>query len=163
MFNFLKKHREKLLLQKKTQEYIETARVAAHAVVAEQHEDLRLRSEENGWLLTYLENPEYHGILLSLELQYLFGYFEEYSKGYKYPTTPEDRTLVHIIDWLMHYRKYDLDDARGEVFSLRELKNEGDTLFESIAKRGREAYIGIEHADFFNILKAFNENTDMKA
>lgn len=153
MFKFFKRRQESSEDSDKSKEYLESARGAAHKVVSTQHEDLRLRSEQNQELSEYLADPENHTLLLSLELQYLSGYFEEYAQEYEFPTTPEERASLHIIDWLIHYRGYNLNDARGEAVSLRQMKDENDRLFESIAHRGREAFAGSERADFYDILR----------
>jgi len=163
MFKFIRKRKQISEGRKKGKDYLESARDSAHRIVATQHEDLRIRSEENKKLSAFLADPENHSILLSLELQYLSGYFEEYAKEYDYPTTPEERASLHIIDWLMHFRKYNLDQARSEAISLREMKDEEDKLFESIKNRGKEAYTGNNRADFFDILRALKLNIERKA
>jgi len=163
MFKFIRKRKQLADERRKRSEYLESAREAAHRIVATQHEDLRIRSEENDELSVFLADPENHSVLLSLELQYLAGYFEEYAKAYDYPTTPEERALLHIIDWLMHYRKYNLDEARGEAVSLCEMKDEEDKLFQSIKNRGKEAHEGNDRADFFDILRALKTELEPNA
>lgn len=163
MFEFIKKRRKISEEKKQRNEYMKSARESAHRIVATQHKDLRIRSEENDDLAAFLADTENHSVLLSLELQYLSGYFESYAKEYDYPTTPEERASLHIIDWLMYYRKLDLDQARIEAISLREMKDEDDKLFESIKNRGKEAYAGSSRADFFDVLKALKIDIEPKA
>jgi len=163
MFEFIRNRRKISEEKKERNEYLKSARESAYRIVATQHEDLRIRSEENDNLAVFLADSENHSVLLSLELQYLSGYFESYAKEYDYPTTAEERASLHIIDWLMYYRKLDLDQARIEAISLREMKNEDDELFKSIKNRGTEAYAGSSRADFFDILRALKVDIEPKA
>ncbi|MDP3262451.1 MAG: hypothetical protein U1E06_07880 [Tabrizicola sp.] len=79
-------------------------------------------------------------ILLSFELQFLWGVFHEFVQTKPLPTNGYDRILLHTIDWLVNERGYGFEEARHRVLATQSLFNEADPLFDLIAQSGKAFY-----------------------
>lgn len=79
--------------------------------------------------------------MLAIELPFMWGWFEAFAEDQgEWPTTPDQRATVHIMQYCMDHLEMDFDQARAEGVSLDQMWNEADPLFETLRKRGRDAY-----------------------
>jgi hypothetical protein len=98
-------------------------------------------------------------MLLSLELQFLWGIFcELVSDGPSFPTNGYDRVLSLLMFYLHEERGFPLDYARVMALGTQKLFNSADELFDGIAKHGRAAYRNGGDQHFVNIVLALHQN-----
>lgn len=80
-------------------------------------------------------------IMLSIELQFLWGVFRELVQEYPdLPTNGFDRVKLHLIMRLMDAHGYSFETARDEAISVEELYNEADELFDQLASLGQKTF-----------------------
>lgn len=80
-------------------------------------------------------------VMLSIELQFLWGVFRELVQEYPdLPTHGLDRVKLHLIMRLVDAHGYSFEAARNEAISVGNLYNEADTLFDALASLGQKAF-----------------------
>lgn len=137
--------------------YFEGARARAHRLVRQQKEDLAIRLSASDALAAYLNLAVQERLLLSLEMQYLWGAFAQSASSATFEVPEDDLTMAHLIDWLVVHQGMNIEDAFGEVGDIRGLLEQNDPLFMAIAKRGSNAFNGTNEPDFFKALYAVDE------
>ncbi|MEM8792982.1 MAG: hypothetical protein AAGE80_15285 [Pseudomonadota bacterium] len=85
-----------------------------------------------------LDNPQ---DMLTIELAFLWGWFVAFAEDQgEWPTSPEQRATLHIIQYCMDHHGMNLDQARAEGADVDRMWNQAEPLFDAIERRGREAY-----------------------
>lgn len=80
-------------------------------------------------------------LMLSIELQFLWGVFHEFVR--EYPCLPANsfvRIQIHLIQRLMNVHGYCFEAARDEAIAIDGLYNKGDELFDAVSDLGKEAF-----------------------
>jgi hypothetical protein len=98
-------------------------------------------------------------LLLSLELQFLWGVFcELVRKGPSFPTNGYDRVVLHLIYYLQREHGFPFEYAKRMVLSVQGLYNSADEVFDAVAGRGRTAYRDGGDHHFADIVLAFHKH-----
>ena len=79
-------------------------------------------------------------LLISFELQFLWGFFHEVVAEVTLPTNGYDRIKLHLIDWLVSARGYEISAAVREANVIEGLFNEDEPIFGSISGLGRRSH-----------------------
>lgn len=80
------------------------------------------------------------GFILSIEIQFLWGFFHEYVQTYKAPANGYDRILIHLIERLTGVHGFKFSDAVEFVHNIQDLYNKDDPFFSDISDLGKLAY-----------------------
>jgi hypothetical protein len=100
-------------------------------------------------------NPEH---MLAIELPFMWGWFHAYAELQgDWPTTPDQRATLHIIQYCIDHHGMGFDQARAEGASLDQMWNEAHPLFEALRKSGREAYHQPEKSTFANVITQISD------
>ena len=137
--------------------YFEGVRARAHRLVGLQRQDLAIQLSASDELSAYLNLAVQERLLLSLEMQYLWGVFSQSASSASFDVPEDDLTMAHLIDWLVVHQGMNIEEAIGEASDIRGLLEENDPLFMAIAKRGSNAFNGTDEPDFFKALYAVDE------
>lgn len=79
--------------------------------------------------------------MLAIELPFMWGWYLAFAKDQgEWPTTPDQRATLHVIQYCMDHHGMQFDQARAEGASLDQMWNEADPLFEAFQEKGQEAY-----------------------
>ncbi len=79
--------------------------------------------------------------MLAIELPFMWGWYLGFAEDQgEWPTTPDQRATVHMIQYCMDHHGMNFEHARAEGSSLDQMWNEADPLFEAFRKKGQEAY-----------------------
>jgi hypothetical protein len=79
-------------------------------------------------------------MLLSFELQFLWGFFHEYVQTTNLPVNGYDRIKLHLVERLIDDHGYDIKRATAEANSVEDLFNSGEPLFTAIAELGQRSH-----------------------
>ncbi len=82
--------------------------------------------------------------IVEIKTAYLLGYFTERSRSYDFPTSPEQRGAILLMN-LLHREGASSYKARAEVIALRRVLENGDRRTLSIVERGEAA---VRYPDF---------------
>ncbi|ROU02765.1 hypothetical protein EAT49_10640 [Histidinibacterium lentulum] len=84
------------------------------------------------------DNPD---DMLAIELSFMWGWSFAYAEGRGgWPTTPDQRATLQMIQYCMDHHSMDLEQARAEGSALDRMWNEVDPLFDALQKRGQESF-----------------------
>lgn len=80
-------------------------------------------------------------LMLSIEMQFLWGVFHELVQEYPHlPTNGFVRIKLHLIRYLMDARGYSFEHARDEANVIDGLYNEANEYFDTISSYGKDAF-----------------------
>jgi hypothetical protein len=149
-------------LEALAKESIELGRERAAAILETQEAGLAFRSTQDSEFAEFAVDAVRRDLFMSMEMQFLWGYFFMHVQEFKLPTNGFDRIKLHLIDWLIHGRGYSFESARDNVNDIDGLYNAADPLFESISTLGKEAFT--QHGDhyFFMILEGLRTSGGLK-
>lgn len=82
--------------------------------------------------------------IVEIKTAYLLGYLIERSRSYDFPTSPEQRGAILLMN-LLHREGASSHQARAEVIALRRVLDNGDPRTVSIVERGEAA---VRYPDF---------------
>lgn len=103
------------------------------------------------------DDEAFHKLVLSIELQVLWGLFSEHEKGFDAPTNGYDRVMLSLIGWMCERYDYSWADALNEVKKAEYLYNNANPLFDVLAMEGRKAYRSPRADIFVRAIAALNE------
>jgi len=149
-------------LEARAKESIELGRARAAGILETQAAGLTFRCTQNAEFAAFAEEAVRRKVFLSMEMQFLWGYFFMHVQEFDLPTNGYDRIKLHLIDWLMNERGYSFEGARDNANEIEDLYNSADPLFESISALGKEAFT--KHSDhyFFVILDGLRTSGGLK-
>lgn len=97
-------------------------------------------------------------MMLSIELQFLWGIFHEFVQEYRdLPTNGFDRIKLHLIQRLMDSHGYSFEAARDEAISVEDLYNKADEIFDAVSRCGKEAFHDARPGRLAVVVKALHE------
>lgn len=97
-------------------------------------------------------------MMLSIELQFLWGIFHEFVQEYRnLPTNGFDRIKLHLIERLMDTHGYSFDAARDEANLLEDLYNKADEIFDAVSQCGKEAFHDARPGQLAVVVKTLHE------
>ncbi|MBL8643488.1 MAG: hypothetical protein JNK21_06115 [Rhodospirillaceae bacterium] len=149
-------------LKARAKESIELGRERAARILETQAAALAFRSTQDAEFAAFAEEAIRRHVFLSMEMQFLWGYFFMHVQEFDLPTNGFNRIKLHLIDWLMNERGYSFESARDNANEIEDLYNAADPLFESISALGKEAFA--KHGDhyFFVILDSLRTSGGLK-
>lgn len=118
---------------------LEMGRKMAGDTINSQREFLRERCDSDCVLRNHIEMRG-EILQISIELQFLWGFFAEHVKKYSLPAGEYERIQAHLIDWLTSYRGYKIDESVGEIREIARIYNMCDPIFEEISQAGGADY-----------------------
>lgn len=150
-------------LEARTKQSIERGRERAASILETQAAGLAFRCTQNAELAAFAEEAVRRKVFLSMEMQFLWGYFFMHVQEFDLPTNGYDRIKLHLIDWLINERGYSFEGARDNANDIESLYNEADPVFESISALGKEAFA--KHGDhyFFIMLDSIRTSGGLKS
>jgi hypothetical protein len=100
-------------------------------------------------------------LLADIELQFAWGIFTEIvGRGRPGKATAHDSVVLHMMHFLVAEQGLTPVEAREKAMALERLYDEAEPLFQTIAARGRLAYLGDSRQHFIELVRALpNETT----
>jgi len=96
-------------------------------------------------------------LVLSFELQFLWGFFHEFVQTEEFPTNGYDRIKLHLLHRLVRVHGYELKEATAEANAVEDLFNEDDPLFREISRLGMLSFHAPVDEAMVLILRAIDE------
>ena len=95
-------------------------------------------------------------LMLSIELQFLWGVFRELVQEYPdLPTNGLDRVKLHLIMRLVDVHGYSFEAARDEAIGVGEQYNKADGIFDALASFGQKAFHDGHPGHLLKVAKVF--------
>ena len=115
--------------------------------------DIRLRAIHISTQSKEITSP----LMFSIELQLLWGFFQQHVNTYETPVAAEDRISLHIIHWLINHYDLSIDKAKSHANGVAKLSSDNDSIFFGVKELGRMAYLGQTKAGcFYQVICAAN-------
>jgi hypothetical protein len=126
---------------------------AAHALMEEEREIL-----EDAWPRLGFQLKE--DMIQAFETHMLWGLFNEAEKlrSHLVKTSLDDRTMLHVMFFLMLYRGFNHPDAVREVQAMKAEVDAGDRFITVMVDFGRDAAAAGDRGQLLNLVIAFHDS-----
>lgn len=149
MFGFFRRRIADPFVERMADEAMRTGQELADQMVARQK---RALSEAN---LGFAFSDE---LILSIELQFLWGFFHEHVIRFDLPTNGFDRIKLHLLGYMIQTHQFSLARARNETNAIEQLFNADDVIFNAISKLGGKAYPDLGDMAFVAVVQALRDS-----